>query len=409
MSTARRIVVVGGGPAGVAAALAVKQQDAAAEVLLLNDEHHEPYEKPPLSKAVLTGKVTPHDAPIAGPKGVAGSGVILRGGTRAREIDRGAHAVVTDAGERIGYDALVLATGSLNRVLPLFPAGQNGIYYLRTEAEARALKAHLDRAKSLIVIGGGLIGLEVAASAAELGVRTTVIEIAPRILARVCDQETSALIHERHRARGVDIRVGTAVSALDALPDGELTVVTGDGTAIAADLIVVGTGAAPDDRLAQAAGLNVEDGIIVDDHGRTSDPAIFAAGDCTRFPGPHGPVRLENWRHAQEHGAVAGRNAAGGDVAYSVAPSFWSEQYDMYIQGVGWPVAQPTARVRRQIGTGATLLFELDGAQLAYAVGINAQRDIAMARRLIERRIPVDAADLADAVKPLAQMLKAKV
>jgi NADPH-dependent 2,4-dienoyl-CoA reductase/sulfur reductase-like enzyme len=409
MSTARRIVVVGGGPAGVAAALAGKQQDAAAEVLLLNDEQHEPYEKPPLSKAVLTGKVTPHDAPIAGPQGVSGSGVIVRGGTRVREIDCGAHAVVTDAGERIGYDALVLATGSLNRVLPMFPAGQQGIYYLRTEAEARALKAHLDQAKSLIVIGGGLIGLEVAASAAELGVKTTVIEIAPRILARVCDEETSALIHERHRSRGVDIRVGTTVSALDALPDGRLTVVTGDGTAIAADLIVVGAGAAPDDRLAKAAGLAVQDGIVVDDHGQTSDPAIFAAGDCTRFPGPHGPVRLENWRHAQEHGAVAGRNAAGGDVAYNVAPSFWSEQFDMYIQGVGWPVAQPTARIRRQIGAGATLLFELDGAHLAYAVGINAQRDIAMARRLIERRIAVDAKDLADAGKPLAQMLKAKV
>ena len=406
---ARNIVVIGGGPAGVWAAIEAKRRDGAADVVLVTEEASEPYEKPPLSKAVLTGKVTPHDAPIAGPKGVAGSGVVLKGGTRVRSIDRGAHAVVTDAGERIGYDVLVLATGSLNRVLPLFPAGQQGIYYLRTEAEARALKAHLDQAKSLIVIGGGLIGLEVAASAAEVGVKTTVIEIAQRILARVCDEETSALIHERHHARGVDIRLGTAVSALRESPDGRLAVDTGDGAAIAADLVVVGTGAAPDDRLAKAAGLAVEDGIIVDDHGRTSDPAIFAAGDCTRFPGPHGPVRLENWRHAQEHGAVAGRNAAGGDVSYNVAPSFWSEQYDMYIQGVGWPVAQPSARIRRPIGAGATLLFELDGAQLAYVVGINAQRDIAMARRLIERRIPVDAADLADAGKPLAQMLKAKV
>src|SRR5882757_4105907 len=124
MSTARKIVVVGGGPAGVAAAQAAKQQDAAAEVVLLNDEQHEPYEKPPLSKAVLTGKVMPHDAPIAGPKGVAGSGVVLKGGTRVRSIDRAARAVMTDGGERIPYDALVLATGSLNRVLPMFPAGQ---------------------------------------------------------------------------------------------------------------------------------------------------------------------------------------------------------------------------------------------------------------------------------------------
>src|SRR5258705_8212807 len=140
MSTARRIVVVGGGPAGVAAALAARQQDAAAEVILINDEHHEPYEKPPLSKAVLTGKAAAHDAPIAGPKGVVGSGVILKGGTRVTAIDRAARAVVTDGGERIAYDALVLATGSINPVLPMFPPGRKGIYYLRTEAEAPALK-----------------------------------------------------------------------------------------------------------------------------------------------------------------------------------------------------------------------------------------------------------------------------
>src|SRR2546427_295217 len=123
--------------------------------------------------------------------------------------------------------------------------------------------------------------------------------------------------------------------------------------------------------LSSAAGLATADGIVVDDPGRTSDPTIFAAGDCTRFPGPHGPVRLENWRHALEHGAIAGRNAAGGDIAYNVAPSFWSEQYDMYIQGVGWQVMQSSARVRRTISADATLLFELDGDHLAYAIGIN--------------------------------------
>jgi 3-phenylpropionate/trans-cinnamate dioxygenase ferredoxin reductase subunit len=414
MSASRKIVVVGGGPAGVAAALAAKQQDATAEVILVNDEQHEPYEKPPLSKAVLTGKAHAHDAPIAGAKGVVGGGVMLRPNTRITAIDRGARAIVTGDGERIGYDALVLATGSINRVLPMLPPTQKGIYYLRTEAEARALKAHLDRSQSLVVIGGGLIGLEVAASAAELGVKVTVIEIAPRILARVCDEETSALVQERHRARGVDIRVGTGVAAVREQSAGRLAVDTKSGETQAgetllADLIVVGTGAAPDDRLAQAAGIAAQDGISVDDHGRTSDPAVFAAGDCTRFPGPHGPVRLENWRHAQEHGAIAGRNAAGGDVAYNVAPSFWSEQFDMYIQGVGWQLAQPSARVRRQIGPAATLLFELDGARIGHAIGINAQRDVAMVRRLIERRIPVDAGELADPAKPLAQMLKAKV
>jgi NADPH-dependent 2,4-dienoyl-CoA reductase/sulfur reductase-like enzyme len=236
-----------------------------------------------------------------------------------------------------------------------------------------------------------------------------VIEIAPRILARVCNAELSALIHERHRIRGVDIRVGTVVSALCELPDGRLALDAESGDTIAADLIVVGAGVAPNDRLAKEAGLAVQDGIVVDRRARTSDPAIFAAGDCTRFPAPHGPVRLENWRHAQEHGAIAGRNAAGGEAAYDVVPSFWSEQHDMYIQGVGWPLAQPTARVRRSLDAGAVLLFELDGPRLAYAWGVNAQREMAVARRLIERRVPVDASELANAKKPLAALLKAKV
>lgn len=404
----RKIVVIGAGPAAVGAALGAKQQDPSAEVVLLSDEHCEPYEKPPLSKAVLTGKATPHDAPIAGPMGVAGHDVALRLETRAANIDRAARAVTTGDGARIPYDALVIATGATARILPLLSDEQDGIYYLRTINDSLALKSHLGESRSILVVGGGLIGLEVAASAAELGLKTTVLEIAPRILSRVCDPETSALVHAQHVEHGVDIRLSTAIDDVRPSEDGGFTVATSDGGTIDADLIVVGTGATPDDQLARMAGLAAEDGIIVDEHCRTSDPAIFAAGDCTRFPGPHGPVRLENWRHAQEQGAVAGRNAAGGDAAYAVAPSYWSEQYDLYIQGAGWPIAEPSQRVRRPLAGGATILFELDGAHLTHVVGINAQRDVAMARRLIERRVPVDPAALADPAKPLAAMLKAK-
>src|SRR5262245_27186632 len=195
MNAARRIVIVGSGPAAVGAAMAARNQDKAAEVVILSDERCEPYEKPPLSKAVLTGKVMPQDAPIAGRAGVAGKGITLTLGARVDAIDRAAKMVVTETGERIPYDALVLATGSINRMLPMFPAEQKGTHYLRIEPEALALKADLDRSKSLIVVGGGLIGLEVASSAAERGIKTTVIEIAPRILARVCDEETAAIIH----------------------------------------------------------------------------------------------------------------------------------------------------------------------------------------------------------------------
>ena len=408
MSDARRIVIVGAGPAGVGAALAARAQDLAAEILLIADERCEPYEKPPLSKTVLTGKAMPHEAPIAGPGGVGGHKITLKGDTRCAAIDRGGHAVVTEEGERIPYDILVLASGSINRVLPLLPAGQPSIHYLRTEREALGLREQLGRSRCLLVIGAGLIGLEVAASAAELGVKTTVLEVAPRILARVCDPETSALLQAHHAAHGVDIRLGTAISAVRTSPDGRIAIATQAGQTFTADLVVVGTGVVPDDRLAQAAGLDVQDGILVDDHCFTSDRSILAAGDCTRFVGPRGPVRLENWRHAQEQGAVAGRNAAGGDAAYNVTPSFWSEQYDLYIQGMGWPLPQPSAQVRRQIGPNAMLRFDLDGDHLSYVLGINAQRDIAAARRLIERRVPVDAAALADPSQPLAAMLKAK-
>jgi 3-phenylpropionate/trans-cinnamate dioxygenase ferredoxin reductase subunit len=407
MSTARSIVIVGAGPAGVGAALAARQQDPAADILLITDEHCEPYEKPPLSKAVLTGKAAPQDAPIAGPGGVGAHKITLKTGTRCTDIDRGGRAVLTAAGERIPYDALVLATGSINRVLPMFPAGQPGIHYLRTESEALALRQALTRSRSLIVIGAGLIGLEAAASAAELGIKTTVLEVAPRIMARVCDEETSAFLHARHTGGGVDIRLGVAIAGVRTLPDGSITVETKAQT-FTADLVVVGIGVTPDDVLAKAAGLAVQDGIMVDDHCFTLDRTILAAGDCTRFPGPGGPVRLENWRHAQEHGAVAGRNAAGGDAVYKVTPSFWSEQFDLYIQGMGWPLPQPSAQVRRQIGPNALMRFDLDGDRIAYVLGINAQRDIAVARRLIERGVAVDLADLADPSKPLAAMLKAK-
>jgi NADPH-dependent 2,4-dienoyl-CoA reductase/sulfur reductase-like enzyme len=163
----------------------------------------------------------------------------------------------------------------------------------------------------------------------------------------------------------------------------------------------------PNDALAAAAGLKTDNGIVVDEFCRTSDPAIFAAGDAVRFPAPHGLVRLENWRHAQDQGAVAGRNAAGGSDVYRTVPSFWSEQYDLYIQGVGWPPVQPAGRVRRPLAGKGLLRFEIADGALAYATGVNAQRDLAAARRLIERRIPVDADALADPGRPLAALLKA--
>ena len=407
MTAARNIVVIGGGPAGALAALGAKRQDPGATVTLLTEEACEPYEKPPLSKAVLLGKAAPHDAPIGGPQGLAGQGVRLELGAACAAIDRPAREVVTAGGRRFPYDALVIATGSVVRDIPALPPGMPRVHYLRTETQARALAAELKISRHLVVIGGGLIGLEVAASAAELGVRTTVIEMLPRILARVCDEETGARIDAEHRRRGVDLRIGTALAGAQTAADGRVAITTGSGETLFADTVVVGTGAKPDDRLAAAAGIKADNGIVVDEYCRTSDPAIYAAGDVVRFPGPHGLMRLEDWRHAQDQGAVAGRNAAGTNEPYRSVPSFWSEQYDLYIQGVGWP--SPAAqRVRRPLAGNAMLSFETDDTRVTAALGINAQRDLAVTRRLIERRVPVDPAALADPTRPLAELLKVK-
>ncbi len=405
--TARRIVVIGAGPAGVFAAIEAKRRDAGAQVTLVSDERLEPYERPPLSKAVLLGKARAVDAPIAGPKGVAGHGVTLMLHTRCAAIDRAARAVVTATGQRLPYDALVIATGSVARELPMLPLGTPRIHYLRTEAHADTLAAELKAAQHLAVVGGGLIGLEVAASARELGVAVTVIEVAPRILARVCDEETSALIAAEHRRHGVDIRVDTALIAAGTGSDGRVTLETSTGEAIHADVVVVGAGAVPDDRLAAEAGLRTDNGIVIDEECRSSDPAIFAAGDVVRFPGPHGLMRQEDWRHAQDQGSVAGRNAAGAAEIYrSDAVVLVGAVRPLY------PGRRLAVAATRTGGCGGTarnhIAFELKDGHIRYALGINAQREMAVVRRLIERRVAVDPAALADPTKPLADLLKAK-
>jgi 3-phenylpropionate/trans-cinnamate dioxygenase ferredoxin reductase component len=237
-----------------------------------------------------------------------------------------------------------------------------------------------------------------------LGIKTTVLEVGPRILARVCDEETGAIIADTHRRHGVDLHTAEMIEQVRP-HDAGIDVETKSGKKFTADVVVVGAGVKPNIALAAAAGLETGDGIVVDEHCRTSDPAILACGDAVRFPGPAGPIRLENWRHAQDHGMVAGRNAAGGAETYKSVPSFWSEQYDLYIQGVGWPAAQPRPRVHRTVEGGRPMVFELADGAIAYAMGINVQRDLAVARRLIERKVPVDAAALADPGQPLVKML----
>ena len=393
--TARHIVVIGGGPAGVFAAIEAKRRDAGAEVTLISDEPSEPYERPPLSKAVLLGKARAGDAPIAGPKGMAGHGVTLMLHTRCAAIDRTARAVVTAAGRRLPYDALVIATGSTVRQIPALPLGAPRVHYLRTEAHADALargtqggaaprggRRRPDRPRGRGLRSrarrrghghrGGAAHSRAGVRRGDLGRHRGGASPARRRHPPQC---------RAHRCRD---RGATAASCSRSAAETSSTPISSWSAPARRRTI-----ASPPRRASRPTTASSSTRSAAAPIPRSSRPGMSCA-----FPAPHGLVRQEDWRHAQDQGSVAGRNAAGASDAYRSTPSFWSEQFGLYIQGVGWPSAQPDRRVRRR---GANLLtFELSGPHIGYAIGINAQRDMAVVRRLIERRVAVDPAALAD-------------
>jgi 3-phenylpropionate/trans-cinnamate dioxygenase ferredoxin reductase component len=398
----RHVVVIGDGPAAVASAVAARKTDPEADIKLVGQERHEPYEKPPLSKAVLRGTAIPADNLILGEGGLASQRISVVEAT-CTALDRAEREAMTNEGP-VPYDALVIATGSLPLELAVLPMLMPRVHYLRAAADATALRIDLAHCEHLVVVGGGLIGLEVAASATELGIRTTIVEAAGQIMSRVCDAQTADFVTDRHRTRGVDVRLGVSVTRASQEPDGRISLETSAETLLA-DVVVVGIGAAPSDALAREAGLTTDRGIVVDSHCRTDDPDVYAAGDVTRLGRPDGSVRLENWRHALEQGAVAGENAAGGDAEYDPMPSFWSEQFDMDIQAVGWPDVLAQTRVCRRRSADDLMVLGLANGEVCSAIAINQGRDISVARRLIQRHVQVDAEQLADSEVPLQSFL----
>ena len=403
------IVIVGAGECGTRAALALRDAGHRGKVTLIGEEPHPPYERPPLSKdALIAPELAPK--PVAGSGGLAVAGIDLRPGVRVRGIDRAARRLDTTAGP-IAYDRLLLATGA--RARPLVPesasAGAPPILTLRTLDDAARIRASLTPGCRLAVIGGGFIGLELAATARRLGAAVTVIEAQPRLLARGVPAALAAILAERHRAEGIDLRLSTPVAGLG--PDG---VVLRDGGRVAADLIVAGIGAAPDTALAAAAGLALDNGIAVDATLATEDPAIFAAGDCASVPHPlydGRRIRLESWRSAQEQGALAARNLMGAGQAVSTVPWVWSDQYELTLQVAGLAEGA-TTEVRRDLPGGAVILFHLapDGRLLAASglgPGNAVARDIRLAEMLIARRRAPDPRALADPGSGLKALLQA--
>ncbi len=409
----RGMVVVGAGECGARAAFALREQGYAGPVTLIGDERHLPYERPPLSKQAMVSETDPLPKTIASEEVCRAKNVQCRLGMVVGEVDRARKVVALSDGTSLPYDKLLLATGAVPRKLRLPGAESARTDYLRTFDDALRIRAKLQSGTRLAIIGGGFIGLELAASARKRSCTVTVIEGLPRILSRAVPEVIAEVVATRHRAEGVDLICGAGVETITETADAIEVRLTG-GRVIAADHLVIGIGAMPVTALAESTGLAIENGIAVNDRLRTSDPDIYAAGDCCSFPlAIYGGrrVRLEAWRNAQDQGNLAARNMLGADEAISAVPWFWTDQYDMVLQIAGLSDAG-TQIVRREIGDGAFILFHLDAAgRLVAAGGIGrgnaVARDIRLAEMMIGKRAKPDPKSLADPQFKLKSLLAA--
>ncbi|RWL22734.1 MULTISPECIES: FAD-dependent oxidoreductase [Mesorhizobium] len=384
------MVIIGAGECGGRAALALRDLGYDGPVTLVGDEPHLPYERPPLSKDAMAGDA-PEIKAIASDEILAERSIRHIHSVQAMAIDCAAHVVHLSDGSVLPYDKLLLATGSTPRKL-LMPGLGVRCVYLRTFNDALAIRAHLSAGNRIAIVGGGFIGLELAAAARRLGATVTVIEAQPRILMRGVPAEIAKIIHEAHEAEGVKILCGDGIAAI--ADDGAgVRIALAGGKDIVADLAVIGIGAVPVTGLAAEAGLTIDNGIAVDAELRTSDPDIFAAGDCCSFPlAVYGGrrVRLEAWRNAQEHGALAARNMLGAGESHAAVPWFWSDQYGLTLQISGL-LDEGSKVVRRDLEDGAFILFHLaEDGRLVAASGIgpgnSVGRDIRLAEMLIAKR-----------------------
>lgn len=328
------IVILGAGQAAASLAAKLRALGHQGAVTVIGDEPAPPYQRPPLSKAYLLGQMGLDRLTLRAPEWWVDQGVTLRLGERATAIDRARRRVVTDRGDH-AYDQLALTLGATPRRLPDALGGAlAGVHVVRNLADIAALQPALVAGRRLVVIGGGYIGLEAAAVARKLGLEVTLVEAAPRILGRVAAAETADMIRDLHRSHGVEVIEGVGIARItgtDAADGVELA----DGRRLPADLVICGIGVTPETALAEAAGLAIDNGIAVDAQGRTSDPAIWAAGDCASFPTPDGRLRLESVGNAIDMAEAVAANMLGAGTDYLPKPWFWSDQFEAKLQIAG--------------------------------------------------------------------------
>lgn len=406
------MVIVGAGEAGARAATAFREQGFTGPITLVGDEPHGPYERPPLSKAVMTSADALTPTSILDEAKLAAASIRHIAGVRATSIARAAHLLVLSDGRVVPYAKLLIATGAGARRLSVAGTGTGDVLYLRNFSDALRLRTSLAPGSRVVVVGGGFIGLEIAASAVARDCAVTLLEAGSRILGRGVPERVAARVAASHTAAGVALRTGIGLIRIDHFAGG-FVLHLADGSLLEADSVVAGVGAVPETALGESAGLAIDNGLRVDAFLRTDDPDIFAAGDCCSFPHPlydGRRIRLEAWRNAQEQGLRAACNMLGATEPYAAVPWFWSDQYDETLQVAGL-TDEGAETVERDLGAGRLFFHLAKDGRLVAASGVGPNgaiaREIRLAELMIARRAHPDRTALANPNVKLKALLAA--
>jgi 3-phenylpropionate/trans-cinnamate dioxygenase ferredoxin reductase subunit len=393
------LVVVGGSYAGLQAASSARENGYDGPITLVSADGFPPYQRPPLSKGFLLDKIKESSLWLRADDYFRANAIDLKLNETAVALDRHERRVTLSSGTSLPYDNLVLATGARSRELAIPGIELGGVCYLRTLDEAYRLKKLLPTVSSVVVIGGGFIGLESASAAVSLGKDVTILEAAPKLLERAVSPLISESLLRLHRGKGARILLGQTAARIEGADGRVRAVVCNSGERIACDLVIVGIGALPNDQLAAASGLACGNGIVVDEYCRTSDPSIFAAGDCTDHPNAFAGqrLRLESVQNALDQGRCAGSTIAGKLLPYTSVPRFWSDQYETKLQMVGWSSGHESSVVRGSIEEGRFSVFLYKGQRLIAIESLNRGGDQMIGRRFLAANVspsPDQAADL---------------
>ena len=403
----KKIVIVGAGHAAGQVVASLRQKKHGGKIVLIGDEEHYPYQRPPLSKKFLAGELPAERLYLKPAAFYDDPDIDVHLNTRVTDIDPTGKTVTDSAGNQYDYDDLVIATGARVRKLDLPGSDLRGVHYLRSIQDVTAIQGDMEKGARLVIIGGGYIGLEVAAVAASRGLQVTVVEMAERVMSRVVSEQVSDFYQLEHREHGVEVMLSTGLTGFSG-GDSVAEVMLSDGTAIAANLVLIGIGVVPNVELADAAGLHVDNGIRVDECCRTSEKHIYAVGDCTNHPNNllGRQLRLESVHNALEQAKTAAANICGDELQYSQVPWFWSDQYDLKLQIAGISEGYDQTVLRGDPAERAFSCLYLKDGQLIAIDSINAPRDFMQSKALIGNHAVISPDVLADTNIALKDMLQ---